>query len=127
MSIRLLDIDKDAEAYQRINTKLRSSVFNSLAWLKMFSEIKLYGIYNDNNELTGSFYFFSVKKWGMPINITPPFTPHNGLCFENRAENSANINSFNKNILSEVADFISRLRSQLTVFGLPVGALETQS
>ncbi len=127
MSIKLIDINKEAEVYKKLNDKLKPSVFNSIRWLKMFSALQLYGIYNDNNELTGSFYFFEKKKWGMTLNITPPFTPHNGLCFENRAENSANINSFNKNILNEVADFISGFKSQLTVFGLPVGAVETQS
>ena len=126
MSIRLIDINRESEVYQKLIDKLKPSVFNSIPWIKMFNDLKLYGIYNGNSELIGSFYFFSFKKWGLPVNITPPFTPHNGLCFENRAENSANINSFNKNIMNEISDFICGLKSKLTVFGLPVGALETQ-
>ena len=74
MSIRLIDINKEAEAYQKLNEKLKSSAFNSIPWLKMIKNIKLYGIYNDNTELIGSFYFFSFKKWGASLNITPPFS-----------------------------------------------------
>ena len=126
MAIKLLDIQMDAMAYEKLSAKLKPSVFSTLEWLSMFTKIKLYGIYNENNELIGAFNFYSLKKTGLSINITPPFTPHNGLFFENRAENSANINSFNKNIITEVAEFICELNSKLTVFGLPTSVIETQ-
>ncbi len=126
MGIELLNIKKDAAAYETLEGKLKPSVFNSLRWLSMFGHLKLYGIFNDNHELIGAFYFYSFKKYGFPLNITPPFTPHNGLFFENRAENSANINSFNKNIIDEVSEFIDKMNSKLTVFTLPAGSLETQ-
>ena len=60
MSIRLIDINNNAMAYQKLNEKLQPSVFNSTAWLKMFSALNLYGIFNDNNELIGSFYFLPL-------------------------------------------------------------------
>jgi lipid II:glycine glycyltransferase (peptidoglycan interpeptide bridge formation enzyme) len=124
--IKELDMNKDAAAYEKLCTSLRAPVFNSPDWLRLFERIKLYGIFNNNNELIGTFYFYNYKKYGLELNICPPFTPHNGLVFENRAENSANINSFNKNILNEVAEFINKLNSKLLVFVLPAGLLETQ-
>ncbi|MBP7810086.1 MAG: GNAT family N-acetyltransferase [Bacteroidia bacterium] len=126
MAIRLLDIQKDGAEYVKLSTKLNASVFNSLSWIGMFKAIKIYGIFNDNNELTGSFYLYAFKKMGAQMHITPPFTPNNGLFFENRAENSANINSFNKNVISEIAEFVNTLTSKLTVFILPTGNIETQ-
>jgi lipid II:glycine glycyltransferase (peptidoglycan interpeptide bridge formation enzyme) len=125
--IRLLDNQKDRIAYEKLCVKLDASVFNSFAWMSLFKKIKLYGIFNNNEELIGAFYFYNYTKYGLELNICPPFTPHNGLIFENRAENSANINSVNKNILNEVSDFISDLNSKLLVFVLPTGILETQS
>lgn len=126
MAIRLLDIQKDGAEYVKLSSKLNASVFNSLQWMGLFKGIKIYGIFNDNNELTGSFYLYAFTKMGAQMHITPPFTPNNGLFFENRAENSANINSFNKNVISEIAEFVNTLTSKLTVFILPTGNIETQ-
>lgn len=124
--IRELDIHKDRSAYEKLCVKQNASVFNSPDWLELFSKIKLFGIFNNNSELIGAFYFYSYTKYGLELNICPPFTPHNGLFFENRAENSANINSFNKNVMNEVAEFVNDLNSKLLVFVLPAGVLETQ-
>jgi len=126
MVINLIDINKEKAAYAKLSEKLSASVFNTTEWMNMFSNLNIYGIYNDNKELIGSFYFYPVKKYGLKANITPPFTPHNGLFFENRAENSSNINSFNKSIVSEISEFIDKINSGLTVFALPAGNLETQ-
>jgi len=126
--IKELDIKNNEviTAYNKLCAKLKAPVFNSLQWLLMFDRIKVFGVFNNNNELIGSFYFYSYSKYGQEINICPPFTPHNGLFFENRAENPANVNSFNKNILSEIAEFVNNLNSKLLVFVLPAGQLETQ-
>jgi lipid II:glycine glycyltransferase (peptidoglycan interpeptide bridge formation enzyme) len=125
--IRELNIQNDRPAYEKLIAKLEASVFNSLEWLQLFKNIKLYGIFNNNEELIGTFYLYNYTKYGLELNICPPFTPHNGLLFENRAENSANINSFNKNIVNEVAEFLNQLNSKLLVFVLPTNILETQS
>jgi lipid II:glycine glycyltransferase (peptidoglycan interpeptide bridge formation enzyme) len=124
--IKELDINKDRPAYERLCSSQNATVFNSMDWLGLFDRIKLFGIFNNNKELIGAFYFYSYKKYGLDLNICPPFTPHNGLFFENRAENSANINSFNKNIVSEVAEFVNKMNSKLLVFVLPAGQMETQ-
>ncbi len=127
MAIKSLDISKETESYQKLLGKQEGSVFNSPEWLKIYGEhLKLYGIYNNNNELTGSFYFFTKKKYGAEFSICPPFSPHNGLFYENRAENSANINTFNKAVLTETAEFIDKMGAKLLIFTLPSGVLETQ-
>ncbi|MBK7669294.1 MAG: hypothetical protein IPJ32_19300 [Sphingobacteriaceae bacterium] len=72
MAIRLLDIQNDGAAYVKLSAKLNASVFNSLSWIGMFKGIKIYGIFNDNDELIGSFYFYAFKKMGAQMYITPP-------------------------------------------------------
>ncbi len=126
MAVRLIDINKDNEAYVKLCAKQKPSVFNSIPWLNMYQGLEVYGLFNDNNELTGSFYLHPFKKMGIKMYITPPFAPNNGLFFENRAENSSNINSFNKNVIEEIAEFLVKLNSKLTVFILPEGNIETQ-
>jgi lipid II:glycine glycyltransferase (peptidoglycan interpeptide bridge formation enzyme) len=127
MAIRRINIESEFAAYEKLCSQKDASVFNKVEWLKIYDDqLNLYGIYNDNNELIGSFYFFNGKKYKQEFNICPPFTPHNGLFFENRAENSSNINTFNKKIIEEVSDFIHKLNSKLVVFVLPASIQETQ-
>jgi lipid II:glycine glycyltransferase (peptidoglycan interpeptide bridge formation enzyme) len=127
MGVRKINIKTESAAYEKLCSLHHASVFNDAKWLKIYGDhLELYGIYNDNNELIGSFYFFKGKKYAQEFNICPPFTPHNGLFFENRAENSSNINTFNKKIIDEVSDFIKTLNSKLVVFVLPAFIKETQ-
>lgn len=127
MAIRQLDIQKDAAAYDPLCARLHASVFCSRAWLSMFGDhLRLYGIFNNNNELTGAFYMFSTVKKGLRLEICPPFTPNNGLFFENRAENNANVQTVNKHVLEEVTAFLKSLNAQLLEFTLPVPIGDTQ-
>jgi lipid II:glycine glycyltransferase (peptidoglycan interpeptide bridge formation enzyme) len=127
VSIRLINIRTEGDAYNKLCIRENASVFHSQEWMNIYgTSLQLYGIFNDNSELTGSFFFFKGKKYNQEFTICPPFTPHNGLIFENRAENAANINSFNKKIIEEVAEFVKQLNSKLTVFVLPSSIAETQ-
>ncbi|MGZ3884296.1 MAG: GNAT family N-acetyltransferase [Bacteroidia bacterium] len=127
MSIKQLHIQKDKAAYEQLCVKQRASVFSSISWLGMFGpHLKLFGIYNNNNELTGSFFIFGTTKKTLQLNICPPFTPHNGLFFENRAENNSNVQTTVKHVLEEVAVFLSGMGSQLLEFTLPVAITDTQ-
>jgi lipid II:glycine glycyltransferase (peptidoglycan interpeptide bridge formation enzyme) len=120
VSIKLLDIQKDKAVYETLCQKQMASVFNSTDWLKLYGEhLKLYGIFNNNNELTGSFFLFYTTKKTFKLHLTPPFSANNGLFFENRSENNANIQTTVKHNLEEVAEFCEKLGSQLFVFVLP--------
>lgn len=127
MTIRKINIPAEAAVYEKLLKLDSASVFNTGDWLSVYGHaLNLYGIYNDNSELIGSFYFFTGKKYKQAFDICPPFTPHNGLFFENRAENPSSVNTFNKKITEEVAAFIQTLDAKLVVFVLPASLNETQ-
>ncbi len=103
------------------------TVFNSIAWIRIYDTgLKLYGIYNDNTELVGAFFLYTSSKWGMKYAITPPFTPHIGLFFENRAQNKSNQITYSKNIYDALSQFIAAQNYALLVAALPFKHTDTQ-
>ncbi len=127
MSIKLLDTQKDRIVYEAFCKKQNASVFNSMSWLGIYGEhLQLYGIFNNNDELTGALFIFKTKKKTFTLNITPPFSANNGLFFENRSENNSNIQTTVKHVMEEVADFCKKLNSDLLVFVLPASINDAQ-
>lgn len=75
------------------------SVFHDMDFLSMYLPyIRLVGIYNENNELIGVFYYFKKSKYFLKYIIPPPFHPYNGLIFHNSAQKEESRNSFIKEL-----------------------------
>ncbi len=105
--------DKDILKYKELTVK-NGSIFNCLEWLNIFGEkLKIFGIYDNNNIMIGGFYLYVDSKAGMKYYRNPPFTPFIGLFFENKAQNKVKSHSFEKSIISQIADFISKLPYQI--------------
>ena len=57
-------------------------VFASKEWLSIYGDaINLVGIYKDEHQLIGGFYYLEVKKYRFSFVKLPPYTPHCGLFF----------------------------------------------
>ncbi|MBL0048745.1 MAG: GNAT family N-acetyltransferase [Bacteroidetes bacterium] len=107
---------------------LHGSIFNSLTWLKIYGKsITVYGIFNNDNKLIGGFHLYKGKQAKILSHINnPPFTPHIGLFYDNQASNRANSLSFEKNILSCVADFLEKESYHLLTIALPTTCTDVQ-
>lgn len=103
------------------------SIFNSLKWLQLYStRIKLLGIYNNDNTLIGSFYYFVFQKFGFEIVINPPFTPSIGLFFENNSLNKSNQLTFEKKVLELLSAHFKNHSAKLLEIALPAKFKDTQ-
>ena len=102
---------QDYENYTHLNNEF-GNVFSSLKWLAVQQEVNIYGIYNKNDELIGGFHLLETKKWGIKIVRDGWFTPYIGPIFKSDAEkNDAKI-EFEQKIISLLAKFIQRKKSQ---------------
>src|ERR1035437_1793446 len=89
---------------------LVGTLFNSSEWLKIYdNKLEQFGIFDNDNKLIGAFHLYKVKQYGLTYYKNPPFTPHIGLFYENKANNTANALTFEKNLIAEITDFIESL------------------
>lgn len=98
------ELDKtDLERFDAL-AKEHGSLFSSASWRSIYNgSLRLYGIYGDHGELEGGFLSYCGKKMGLSYSITPPFSPHNGLFFVNRAKNKSNHASVEKGAMHALA------------------------
>jgi lipid II:glycine glycyltransferase (peptidoglycan interpeptide bridge formation enzyme) len=102
-------------------------VFASKKWLSIYgSALTLVGIYKDEHQLIGGFYFLKTKKFGFTFLKLPPYTPHCALFFVSESKNKSSINNFSKEIMTEVCSFISNQHSALTVLAFPSVIIDMQ-
>jgi lipid II:glycine glycyltransferase (peptidoglycan interpeptide bridge formation enzyme) len=102
-------------------------VFGSKAWLSTYgNKLSLIGIYKDENQLIGGFYFMKTKKYGFTFLKLPPYTPHCGLFFISDSKNKSSANSFSKEVITEVCNYISSQKSALTVLAFPSNIIDLQ-
>ncbi|MCW3076076.1 MAG: hypothetical protein JWO32_685 [Bacteroidetes bacterium] len=102
-------------------------VFGSRQWLKAYgTKLTMVGIYKDEHQLIGGFYYLSIKKFGFTFIKLPPYTPHCGLFFTTQSTNRSSQNNFTKEIISEVCTYFSSLKSALTVLAFPSYIIDLQ-
>ncbi len=102
-------------------------VFGSKKWLSIYeNNLNLIGIYKDEQQLIGGFYFLNTKKCGFKFIKLPPYTPHCGLFFLVDSKNNSSISSFSKEIMNEVCEYFSSQRSALTVLAFPSNIIDFQ-
>ncbi len=116
------DIDVFAERAEPL-----IGVFGSKAWLSMYgNSLYMIGIYKDEHQLTGGFYYLKTKKLGFDFIKLPPYTPHCGLFFYSESKNRSSGNSFSKEIMQEVCNYFSSLKSALTILAFPSNIVDLQ-
>lgn len=102
-------------------------VFASEKWLSVYgNSLTLIGIYKDEHQLIGGFYFLKTRKFGCTFLKLPPYTPHCGLFFYSDSKNISSINNFSKEIMTEVCNFFIAQKSALTVLAFPSSVIDFQ-
>lgn len=103
-------------------------VFASKKWLSIYGDaLTLIGIYKDEHQLIGGFYFLDTKKFGFKFIKLPPYTPHCGLFYVSDSKNNASINNFSKEVMSELCIFFTNQKSALTIIAFPSPIIDLQS
>ena len=98
-----------------------SSAFLNINWLKNYREDKLMpiGIFNNNNELIGTFLLYRYKRLKLFKQLSaPPFMPTCELYYHNPASNKANQHKFDKDILSAITNYLSNSKD-IVIIDLP--------
>lgn len=126
MHIKYIDIQQLNEAARR--QVERAGVFASAAWLDVYEgRNKLAGIYNDNEELIGTFQLFAFSKYGFKVIINPPFMPHVNLQYINPAQSPSAIHSFNKQLMQDMADFLLSTGAHYIKLNFAGSVVDTQA
>ncbi len=103
------------------------SIFNSIAWTNLYeNNLELYGIVDNDQKPVALFYLYKTKLFGLTYYKNPPYTPHIGLCYKNKSSNKANALTFDKNLITELADFIASLKSGVFTLAMPSYLTDTQ-
>jgi lipid II:glycine glycyltransferase (peptidoglycan interpeptide bridge formation enzyme) len=97
-----------------------AGVFAGKKWLSVYGDqLHLVGIYKDEKQMIGGFFFLKTKKMGLSFLKLPPYTPHCGLFFESESRNPSSQNSFTKEVMLEVCKYISEQKCFITVLAFP--------
>lgn len=103
-------------------------VFASKKWLSIYGEaLTLIGIYKDEHQLIGGFYYLNTKKYGFTFLKLPPYTPHCGLFFTSDSKNKSSVHNNSKEIMNEVCTYFSNQKSTLTVLAFPFTVIDFQT
>jgi lipid II:glycine glycyltransferase (peptidoglycan interpeptide bridge formation enzyme) len=125
MPIKRLDT-KDLSSYTILASE-SGSIFNSISWINLYGNaLEQYGIFDNDQKLIAAFFLYKTKMFGLTYYKNPPYTPHIGLCYKNKSSNKANALTFDKNIVTELADFIASLKSGLFTLAMPSQLTDTQ-
>jgi len=90
--------------------KTYGNIFNTTQWLKMFGDkVRLYGIYDKGNNLTGGFSLYKEERSFLKIYRDAPLTPTIGPFLRIRAKNPVAIMDLWKDTLASIADFIEQM------------------
>ena len=114
---------------EQYSEKAESSigVFGSKKWLSVYANrLSCVGIYKDEHQMIGGFYFMKTKKYGFNFLKLPPYTPHCGLFYTTESKNQSSVNNFSKEIVTEVCSYISAQSSALTVLAFPSAITDMQ-
>ncbi len=102
-------------------------VFGSQKWLQIYGESLNYiGIYKDEQQLIGGFFYLKTKKFGATFIKLPPYTPHCGLFFVSDSKNKSSQNNFSKDIINEVCMYITKQKAALTILAFPSNIVDLQ-
>lgn len=116
--MKIKEIDITDKAYAQL--ALTESVFNSPAWLKIYGkDLCLLGLFNNDDKLFGAFFIYIQKKAGITRYRSAPYTPHCGLFFHNPSKNRSSVNSFNKEVMEGIVDYLQKKNPSLLTLAFP--------
>ncbi|MDI1354707.1 MAG: GNAT family N-acetyltransferase [bacterium] len=122
MILKQINIEQYAEAAEKI-----IGVFGSKKWLSVYGDtLTAVGIFKDELQLIGGFYFLKTKKYGFNFLKLPPYTPHCGLFFISESTNRSSGNNFSKEVITEVCNYIQRENAALVVLAFPSAIIDFQ-
>lgn len=102
-------------------------VFGSKKWLSVYGDkLELIGIYKDEHQLIGGFYFLKTKKYGFNFVKLPPYTPHCGLFFVSESTNKSSSNNFSKEVMNDICSYFTEQKSSLTILAFPSAIIDLQ-
>ncbi len=102
-------------------------VFGSKKWLSIYgNKLTVVGIYKDEHQLIGGFYFLNQKKYGFNFVKLPPYTPHCCLFFVSESKNRSSVSNFYKEIMSDVCTYFTQQKSALTIIAFPSYIVDLQ-
>lgn len=102
-------------------------VFGSKKWLSVYGQqIELIGIYKDEHQLIGGFYFLKTRKYGFNFVKLPPYTPHCGLFFVSESKNKSSSNNFSKEVMNDICTYFNEQKSSLTILAFPSDIIDLQ-
>lgn len=108
-------------------SKEHCGVFGSEKWLSIYDKsLRTIGIYKDDGQIIGGFWYLDTRRMGLRFIKLPPYTPHCGLFFSSPSKNKSAANSFAKEVVADVCDFISAKKAALTVMAFPVAIKDMQ-
>jgi lipid II:glycine glycyltransferase (peptidoglycan interpeptide bridge formation enzyme) len=120
-------LDKESLPSYNILATESGSIFNTLPWITLYANnLEHYGIFDNDQKLIAAFYLYKTKQFGLTYYKNPPYTPHIGLCYKNKATNKANALAFDKNLSTELADFIHSLKCGLLTLAMPTTIKDVQ-
>ena len=89
MPIKRLD-STDLPAYNLLANDF-GTIFNSPSWIKLYgNNLEHFGIFDNDQKLVAAFYVYKTKMVGLTYYKNPPYTPHIGWCYKNKASNKIN-------------------------------------
>jgi len=128
--LKIEPVDKDSVHFLRLQEFIgrHQLVFNLAEWLNNYpqNQISQCAILNNNNDVIGCFTYFTFKKSLFKFIITPPFSPDIGLYYVNPSESTVGKNSFNKEIVQNLALYFDNLNVPYININLPKEITDTQ-
>jgi Acetyltransferase (GNAT) domain len=104
------------------------SVFSHPDWLKIYDkQCLLFGIFNENNDIIGSFFLYQENRKGITYLTNPPYTPHIGLTYINPAEKLHQQYTFTKKIQEGIANYIDAHCKTFTYIALAPEIIDSQT
>lgn len=102
-------------------------VFASEKWLSSYvTGLCTIGIFKDESQLIGGFYYYETRKYGFKFIKLPPYTPHCGLVYFNESKNKSSVNSFSKEVMTEVCNYFNAQKAALSVLAFPSEIMDMQ-
>lgn len=104
-----------------------NGAFGSEAWLAIYgSQLQLRGIYANDGQLIGGFFYLETKKFGFKFIKLPPYTPHCGLFYKNQSTNPSSVAAFRKEVIELISDYFLKLKSSLCILAFPIQEIDLQ-
>lgn len=117
---------EDSAEFFRLSEKA-NGVFGSRKWLSVYGpELQLVGLYKDERQLSGGFFYLAAKKGGLQFVKLPPYTPHCGLFYEDNSSNPSIKNSNRKEVMGVVCDYLRNINPALTVLAFSTSQIDLQ-